>query len=206
MARLIETVIFDLGGVLIDWNPEYVYRSVFPDPEKRQWFFDNVCTHDWNARQDAGRPLSVATEEKVLEFPEYEEEIRSYYGRWVEMLGGPLHDTVGLLGKLREHGEVRLLALTNWSHETFPVARERYDFLQWFEGIVVSGEEKTIKPQPEIYQILLSRYDVEARRAVFIDDNAGNVEGARDVGMQGIHFRSAGELAVSLRALGVEVE
>jgi 2-haloacid dehalogenase len=204
MAKLLETVVFDLGGVLIDWDPEYVYRSIFPDADKRQWFFDNVCTHDWNARQDAGRSLEVATEKKVLEFPEYEKEIRAFYGRWEEMLGGPVHGTVTLLENLKRNNEVRLLALTNWSHETFPIALERYAFLKWFEGIVVSGHEKTIKPHVAIYQTLLTRYSVEPRKAVFIDDNAENVAGARAAGMQGIHYKSPEALEVSLRALGVD--
>lgn len=199
----IDTLIWDLGGVLIDWNPEYVYRRIFDDEAQMRWFFENICTHDWNVEQDAGRPLAEATEELVAKHPEWEAEIRAYYGRWEEMLGGPISESVALLDRLRKQGRHRLLALTNWSAETFPVARERYEFLQWFEGIVVSGEEKTRKPFPRMYRILLERYGVEPRRALFIDDSLPNVEGARAVGLQAVQFRSSEELEELLLSWGV---
>jgi len=200
----INTIIFDLGGVLIDWNPEYVFREVIPDPERRRFFFENICTHEWNIEQDAGRPLAEATELLVNEYPEWEPEIRAYYGRWEEMLGGPIHETVDLLRELRDREEHRLLALTNWSGETFPVALSRYDFLHWFEGIVVSGDEKTRKPFSDIYEILLDRYEVSPSQAVFIDDSLKNVEGAEAVGINGIHFQSTVQLKESLREWGVQ--
>jgi 2-haloacid dehalogenase len=202
MAEL-STIIFDLGGVLIDWNPEYVFRHVIPDAERRRWFFENVATHDWNVEQDAGRPLQEATNALAAQHPEWEEEIRAYYGRWEEMLGGPIDETVELLRELRALGTQRLLAPTNWSAETFPVALERYEFLQWFEGIVVSGTERTRKPFPEIYKILLDRYAVTPHEAVFIDDSLKNVEGAEAVGLRGVHFQSAAEVRAQLAALGV---
>jgi 2-haloacid dehalogenase len=201
----INTIVFDLGGVLIDWNPEYVYRQVIPDAEKRRYFLDHICTHDWNIEQDAGRLIGDATAMLVSEHPEWEMEIRAFYGRWEEMLGGPIQDTVDLLEELHRSGTHRLLALTNWSHETFPVALDRYHFLQWFEGIVVSGHEKTRKPFSDIYQILLKRYSVEPGKAVFIDDVVRNVEGAHAMGMQGIHFQSPAGLRTSLRSMGCEV-
>ena len=200
---MINTIIFDLGGVLIDWNPEYVFREVIPDPERRRYFFENICTHDWNVEQDAGRPLAEATELLVNEYPEWEPEIRAYYGRWEEMLGGPIHETVDLLRELRENEAHRLLALTNWSGETFPVALSKYDFLHWFEGIVVSGDEKTRKPFAEIYEILLDRYDVNPEQAVFIDDSLKNVEGAEAVGINGIHFQGTAQLRETLQEWGV---
>lgn len=200
----INTIIFDLGGVLIDWNPEYVFRELIPDPERRRFFFENICTHEWNIEQDAGRPLAEATEQLVNEYPEWESEIRAYYGRWEEMLGGPIHETVELLRELRDREEHRLLALTNWSGETFPVALSRYDFLHWFEGIVVSGDEKTRKPFSDIYEILLDRYEVSPSQAVFIDDSLKNVEGAEAVGIKGIHFQSTAQLKESLREWGVQ--
>ncbi len=199
----INTIIFDLGGVLIDWNPEYVFREVIPDPERRRFFFENICTHDWNVEQDAGRPIAEATEMLVTEFPEWESEIRAYYGRWEEMLGGPIHETVELLRELRDRQEHRLLALTNWSGETFPVALSRYDFLQWFEGIVVSGDEKTRKPFADIYEILLDRYEVVPEEAVFIDDSLKNVEGAEIVGINGIHFQGTAQLRDTLSEWGI---
>ena len=199
----INTIIFDLGGVLIDWNPEYVFREVIPDDEKRRFFFENICTHDWNVEQDAGRPLAEATELLVNEYPEWESEIRAYYDRWEEMLGGPIHETVDLLRELRERSEHRLLALTNWSGETFPVALSKYDFLHWFEGIVVSGDEKTRKPFADIYEILLDRYEVAPEEAVFIDDSLKNVEGAEAVGINGIHFQGVAQLRETLQEWGV---
>ena len=200
----ISTIIFDLGGVLIDWNPEYVFRELIPDPERRRFFFENICTHEWNIEQDAGRPLAEATELLVNEHPDWESEIRAYYGRWEEMLGGPIHETVELLRELRDREEHRLLALTNWSGETFPVALSRYDFLHWFEGIVVSGDEKTRKPFADIYEILLDRYEVNPSQAVFIDDSLKNVEGAEAVGIKGIHFQSTAQLKESLLEWGVQ--
>lgn len=199
----INTIIFDLGGVLIDWNPEYVFREVIPDADRRRYFFENICTHEWNVEQDAGRPLAEATELLVGQFPDWEAEIRAYYGRWEEMLGGPVHETVDLLRELRERGEHRLLALTNWSAETFPVALERYDFLHWFEGIVVSGAEKTRKPFADIYEILIDRYEVNPEEAVFIDDSLTNVEGAEAVGINGIHFQGTAQLRETLGEWGV---
>lgn len=194
MQKQIDTIIFDLGGVLIDWNPEYVFRKRIPDAERRKFFFDNICTHDWNVEQDAGRPIQEATALLVAQWPDWEADIRAFYGQWEEMLGGPLHDTVDLLRELRDKGEKRLLALTNWSAETFPKALELYDFLHWFEGIVVSGEEKTRKPFADIYEILLRRYNVDPQTAVFIDDNLHNVEAAKALGMYGVQFKSAKEL------------
>ncbi|MEI6412011.1 MAG: HAD family phosphatase [Bacteroidota bacterium] len=197
----LDTIIFDLGGVLIDWNPEYVFRSVIPDAEKRRYFFENICTHDWNIEQDAGRTLQEGTELLVAAHPEWETEIRAFYGRWEEMLGGPIEETVEILRELRDRGTHRLLALTNWSHETFPVALERYEFLQWFEGIVVSGAEKTRKPFADIYQILLDRYKVDAPMSVFIDDSLKNVEGAMALGIQGIHFQNPDQLRAILQEM-----
>lgn len=199
----INTIIFDLGGVLIDWNPDYVYKEIYPDPEERKWFFDHVCTHEWNLQQDAGRSLQEATDEKVAEWPEYETQIRAFYGRWVEMLGGPIEETVQYLHDLKSQQTYELLALTNWSQETFPIALERYDFLHWFSGIVVSGVEKVIKPHREIFEILLQRYAVDPSTAVFIDDNAGNVKGAQALGMHGVHYTSPKQLKQDLQALGV---
>lgn len=203
MSANIETVIFDLGGVLIDWNPEYVFREIFDDEAEMRYFFQEICTPEWNIQQDAGRPLAVATEEKVRAFPEYEHAIRAYYGRWKQMLGGPIETSVRILEQIHAHGRHRLYALTNWSQETFPVAQERFGFLELFEGIVVSGREKLAKPDLRIYQTLLRRYQVEAKTAVFIDDLPKNVEAAREMGMAGIHFQGAEKLKADLKALGV---
>ena len=202
MSKNIDTVIFDLGGVLIDWNPEYVFRQVFEEEEEMRYFFEEVCTSEWNLQQDAGRPLKEATEEKVREFPEYEAAIRAYYGRWENMLGGAIQETVRILEQIHARGAHRLYALTNWSHETFPVAQERFGFLQLFEGIVVSGQEKLAKPDHKIYHTLLNRYQARADASVFIDDNAHNVEAAKEVGLQAIHFQGAEPLKEELMGLG----
>jgi 2-haloacid dehalogenase len=198
-----DTIIFDLGGVLIDWNPEYVFREIFEKEEEMRYFFSEICTHDWNIQQDAGRPLAEATEVLVAQFPEYEPHIRSYYGRWQEMLGGPIQETVDILEELHQSQEHRLLALTNWSHETFPTALELYPFLQLFEGILVSGVEKLIKPDPRIYQLLIERYTVHPNRALFIDDNLKNVEGAKALGIEAIQFKSSAQLKSYLQENGV---
>lgn len=202
--KTIDTIIFDLGGVLIDWNPEYVYLDVFEgDREKMQQFFDTVCTHDWNENQDAGHPLAQATEERVALFPEHEDLIRMFYGRWEEMLGEAIEGTVAILKKLIDNKDYKVVALTNWSHETFPIALERFDFLHWFDGILVSGEEKTRKPFKDIYELTLSRFDIEAKRSVFIDDNLRNIIAAKDMGINTILFKNPETLEEELKALNI---
>lgn len=197
----IETIIFDLGGVLIDWDPRYVYRTIFDTEEEITSFLENICRYEWNVLQDAGRPLAEATEILVAEHPEWEKEIRAYYGRWPEMLGGVVEETVEILEALKASGRYRLLALTNWSGETFPIAHARYDFFRHFEGVVVSGVEKVIKPDPQIYRILLDRYGVNPDTSVFIDDSLKNVKGAENVGIHGIHFQSPMQLREDLADL-----
>lgn len=197
----IDTIIFDLGGVLIDWDPRYLYRTIFRTEEEIDRFLSGVCTPAWNAEQDRGRSLREATEDLAAVHPEFANEIRAYYGRWHEMLGGPIHETVELLQSLKQGEQYRLLALTNWSAETFPIARNRFDFLDWFEGVVVSGEEKLIKPDPKLYRVLLDRYQVEPSRAVFLDDAEKNVVAARELGMQGIVVRSPMQLREDLADL-----
>lgn len=202
--KTIDTIIFDLGGVLIDWNPEYVFLDVFnKDRNKIQWFFDNICTSDWNENQDAGYPIAQATEDRVALFPEYEKEIRMFYGRWVEMLGDAINGTVDILQKLIDFKEYKVVALTNWSAETFPIALERFEFLQWFEGIIVSGEEKTRKPFDAIYNLTLERFNIKAENAIFIDDNLRNIEAANVLGINGIHFKSPQQLIQQLKTYNI---
>lgn len=196
--QTIETVIFDLGGVLVDWNPKYLYRKIFDDEATVEYFLKEVCTSDWNEQQDAGRPLAEATRILVDKHPDYETEIRAYYGRWEEMLGGAIHETVDILKQIHAQQKHRLYALTNWSHETFPIAIERYDFLQLFEGILVSGQEKLKKPDPRIYQLIMDRYKIKPEGAIFIDDNTKNVAAAKAQGIEAIHFKSPGQLRSAL--------
>ena len=202
----VKNIIFDLGGVLVDWNPDYVFLDEFGgDRKKMQRFYEEVCTFDWNENQDAGYPLAQATEDRVALFPEQEAMIRMYYGRWEEMLGGPIAGTVALLKKLVDHPDYRVVALTNWSAETFPIALARFDFLHWFEGIVVSGTEQTRKPFPEIYQTTLERFGLEAPVSLFIDDNARNIAAAAALGIQTIHFKNPDQLKTDLRTKGIRI-
>ncbi|MFK7922018.1 MAG: HAD family hydrolase [Bacteroidia bacterium] len=195
---MIDTIIFDLGGVLIDWNPRYMYRKIFEDETKMEDFLASVTTHDWNELQDGGRSLSDATELLVSQQPEWEAEIRAFYDRWEEMLGGPIFGTLELLDTLKRSGRYRMLALTNWSAETFPVALERYDFLGWFEGILVSGQENLKKPDVKIYQLMIERYQLDPSKTLFIDDSERNIKGARRVGLNTIHFQSPMQLREKL--------
>tara|TARA_B100001175_G_C19511504_1_gene644227 strand:- start:2166 stop:2783 length:618 start_codon:yes stop_codon:yes gene_type:complete len=202
----IKNIIFDLGGVLIDWNPEYLYLKVFEgDRKKMQWFFEEICTMDWNENQDAGYPIEQATEERVRMFPQYEDWIRMYYGRWEEMLGEPIAETVEILNQLLKNTDYRVAALSNWSEETFPIALERFEFLHRFEGIVVSGSEKMRKPFHEIYQLSLDRFGFKAKETLFIDDNLRNIEGAADMGIQTIQFRSIDDLKLNLKAKAIRL-
>jgi 2-haloacid dehalogenase len=199
----INTIVFDLGGVLIDWNPEYLYSRIFSNEEERRWFLSTICTLDWNEAQDAGRSLKEGTEYLVKKFPEHEASIRAYYGRWKEMLGGPIHETVEIFRQLKFHTHLKLYALTNWSAETFPVALELYDFLHWFDGRLVSGEEKIRKPFPEIYKLLIDRFGIDPKAAIYVDDNIRNVLPARELGFIGIHFRTPQLFREELKGLGV---
>lgn len=202
--KRIDNIIFDLGGVLVDWDPKYLYSKVFNNDEKRiNSFLTEVCTPEWNIEQDAGRSLAEATQLLVEKFPEQEDYIRLFYDRWEEMIRGEVRGTVTLLEKLKKVDAHNLYALTNWSAETFPVALERFDFLGFFQGIVVSGEEKTRKPFRRIYEILFDRYEVDPRSSIFIDDSLPNVETAIELGMTGIHFRHPEQLAADLRALDI---
>jgi 2-haloacid dehalogenase len=203
MNNKIDAIIFDLGGVLIDWNPSYVFDKMFDEEEKKKHFFENICTSDWNEKQDAGRSLRQATEELVLKHPEWKDYIEAYYGRWEEMLGGPIYDTVEIFRQLKQTGKYKIYALTNWSAELFPIALERYEFLHWFDGRVVSGEEKMRKPFPEFYQLILSRFHLKPQQTLFIDDNVRNAKAAENIGIKTIIFSSPSQLKNELTQIGI---
>ncbi|MDA9676571.1 HAD family phosphatase [Flavobacteriaceae bacterium] len=201
----IETIIFDLGGVLVDWNPEYVYLNEFNgDRKKMQWFFDNICTSSWNEEQDGGYPMADATEERINLFPKYKKLIKMFYGRWEEMLKGEIGETVEILHKLKRK-KYKLIALTNWSAETFPVAVKKFKFLKLFDGIVVSGKVKMLKPFPEIYNYTLKKYGLIANKSIFIDDRISNVDGAIKCGINGIQFVSPKNLIIALKKYGIKI-
>ena len=200
----INTIIFDLGNVLIDWNPLHVFNDTyFESLEKRDYFFSHICTMDWNEQQDAGRSIVEATQELIEKFPDWEQPIRDYYGRWTEMLGGPIHESVEIFRQLKDSGKYKIYALTNWQAGLFDVALVRYNFLHWFDGRVVSGEEKTRKPFPEFYQRLLDRYSVNPAEAVFIDDSLRNIKAAEGMGIRSIHFKNPEQLNKELKAIGI---
>ncbi len=199
----IKTVVFDLGGVLINWDPRNMYRKMFDSERKMEWFLENICTMDWNEEQDAGRTIKEATALLVHKYPPYKSYIEAYYGRWVEMLDGEKTGTVKILNQIKKENKFRLLALTNWSAETFPYALERFSFLNQFEGILVSGEEGMKKPSKSIYDLLFRRYKIKAEESIFIDDSLRNIDAAEHCGMVGIHFQSADQLAERLRDLKI---
>ncbi len=191
MYHEIKTIVFDLGGVLIDWNPEYLYSKIFEDKNEMYYFLSEICTMDWNEQQDAGRRWSVATELLIEQYPDYATQISAYYYRWEEMLGGAIQKSVDLLEYLHLEGRYPLYALTNWSSETFPIAQERYNFLNYFKGILVSGQEGLKKPDPKIYQLLCHRYKINPLTTLFIDDNERNIKAAQAIGFHTVHFTDA---------------
>ncbi len=199
-----DAVVFDLGGVLIDWDPRYLYRKLIPDdPARIEWFLATVCTGEWNEEQDAGRPFAEGVALLCRRHPEHEALIRAYDERWPEMLNGAFPQTVAILEGLHRRGRRPLYALTNWSAEKFPVARERFAFLDWFDGIVVSGELGLRKPDPRIFRHLLERFALRPAATVFIDDSARNVEAARALGLDAILFTTAAALRAALAERGL---
>ena len=199
-----HTVVFDLGGVVIDWNPRYLFRNLLSGEEAVETFLATVCTQAWNEQQDAGRPLAEAVAELTAVHPDHTELIRAYYDRWDEMLGGLVPGTAAIIDEL-DRAAVPLYALSNWSAETFHHARARFEVLERFRGIVLSGEEGLIKPDPALFEVLFERHELEPAQTIFIDDVARNVEAARSLGMIAIEFTSASQLRPALVQLGLPV-
>ena len=202
MTPIVQAAVFDLGGVLIDWNPRYLYRKLLADDAAVEAFLTEICSQEWNSEQDLGRSWSEAVESLAREHPDQRALIAAYRERWEEMLGGPIDESVALLAELRASG-LPLYALSNWSAETFPIALSRYPFLSWFTGIVISGEVRLAKPDPRVFRHLLDRFGLDAASTVFVDDSRRNVEAAAELGMIAIEFRDASQLRVELSALGV---
>lgn len=193
-----KNIVFDFGGVLVDWNPRYLYDKYFRDEERSQWFLDNICLYSWNLQMDGGKPFAEGVRELQAEHPEWTEAIGIYHTRWIEMMGGEVEGTADVLRALKRAG-YGIYGLTNWSAETFPLIRDTYPVFGEFDGIVVSGEEHLLKPDAAIYRCLIDRYGLQAEESIFIDDNAANVEAARGVGMKALQFESARQLADELR-------
>jgi 2-haloacid dehalogenase len=200
----IDNVVFDLGGVLIDWNPRYVYRTIFDDEDAMERFLAEITTSEWNAQQDAGRSWEEAVRVLIAEHPEYEREIRAYHERWVEMLGGPIRESVDILADLRATN-VRLFGLSNWSSETFAIARQlpEYEFLGWFDAVVISGDVRLVKPDPAIFRHLLEEYGLKPTHTIFVDDSPDNVDAARALRMLTIQFRDGSQLRADLKRYGL---
>ena len=198
-----SVAIFDLGGVLLQWNPRHLYRKLFNgDDAAMEDFLANVCTTEWNERQDAGRTFAEGTRELLPRHADKVELIEAWGKRFGEMIPGPIDGTVDVLSDLRARN-VPLYGVSNWSAETFPPQRARFPFLSWLKDIVVSGEVGFIKPDPRIFQILLDRNGIAAESAVFIDDVAVNAAAASRLGIHGIHFRSPDQLRRDLAAVGL---
>jgi 2-haloacid dehalogenase len=198
----VKAVVFDLGGVLIDWDPRYLYRKLLDDEAAVEEFLATVCTPEWNAEQDRGRPFAEGVAELVERHPVHAAAITAYHERWTEMLGGDIAGTVELLDELRDTG-VPLYALTNWSAETFGIARERYQFLEWFDGVLVSGEERMIKPDPAIFRLLLDRFGLDPGAAFYVDDSPANVAAAGELGFDAVRFTGPEQLRRDLEARGL---
>jgi 2-haloacid dehalogenase len=203
MTRPVTTVVFDIGRVLIEWDPRHVYRTVFAGDEARvEWFLREVCHAEWNLEQDRGRTWEAAIAEATARHPTLGAEIAAYRARWHEMVPDAIWPTVRLLEELAARG-VKLFAITNFAADTFAETLARFGFLSLFQGIVVSGTEGVVKPAPEIFELLAARYGLDLTECLFIDDTWPNVEGARAVGMRAHHFVSAEALREELVGLGL---
>ncbi len=187
---------------MIDWDPRHLYRKIFASEEEVDDFLSTVATPEWHSEQDRGRTMEEATALLLSQYPEYGAEIEAYYGRWDEMFGGPIEDSVCVLQEVREQGHP-LYAITNWSAETFPRARKRWDFLGWFDDIIISGEERAIKPDRAIYDVLVERTDLDPVTTVFIDDREPNIRAAENLGFIAVKFVDAEKLREDLVRLGV---
>lgn len=197
---MIKNIIFDFGGVLLDWNPRYLYKSYFNNDEEMEHFLADICNGEWNIRQDAGRPFAEAVKELQAKFPEYAEAIQMYDDDWEKMLKCELPESIDLLKELKFMG-YGIYGLTNWSAEKIGYAFANYSFFSLFDGIVVSGVEKVVKPDRKIYEILLERYSLKPGECVFIDDNQDNVDIAKVLGINAIRFDNIGNVKEHLETL-----
>ncbi len=199
----IKAIIFDFGGVLLDWNPHYLYRKFFDgDHKAMENFLQEIDFSTWNAEQDRGRAFAEGVAVLSEQFPQHAELIRAYPERWEESIGGAIDGTVEILARLKKQG-YSLYGLSNWSAETYPRVQHKFEFFGWFEGIVLSGEVKLAKPDPKIYHLLLEKAGVPASECLFIDDSLSNVQAAKALGFRTIHFRSPEQLEAELVVIGI---
>lgn len=195
--------VFDLGNVLIAWDPRALFRKIFPgDAERMEWFLKEVCSPAWNLEQDRGRTFAEAVDCLIPRFPDHADAIRAYHERWSETVIGPIEGTVAIFRELKRRGSP-VYAITNWNQHKFNETRSRFDFLAEFDGIVVSGEEGLIKPDPAIFELFLSRYNLRPDDCLFIDDSQHNVDSAKAVGMQAVRLESPEQLAMDLARHGL---
>jgi 2-haloacid dehalogenase len=198
-----EAFIFDFGGVIFDWDPRYLYRKFFDgDTEAMERFLVEIDFFQWNLQQDEGRPFAEAVSQLSERFPQYTELIRAYRERWEESIQGPIQPTLDILSRLKRAG-YPLYALSNWSAETYQLIRPRYDFFDWFDCILVSGEARVAKPDPRIYTLFLEKIHRKAEECLFIDDSESNVQAAQQLGFQVVRFESPAQLEAELRQMGL---
>ncbi|MEJ2412037.1 MAG: HAD family phosphatase [Anaerolineales bacterium] len=197
-----KTIVFDLGGVLLDWNPRYLYRQLFPDHEELDYFLEEICSPAWNAQMDASKPFQEAIDELIPQYPAYSEQIQAYFSRWKEMMGGAFPEVVDILRELKSQGWP-LAALSNWSTETFPSVKDDYEFLEWFDPLILSGELGVAKPDPAIYHHLLQELQVKPQNCLFIDDSWENIREAEGQGFDTIHFKTPALLREELMVRGI---
>jgi 2-haloacid dehalogenase len=199
-SRAVRAIVFDFGGVLVDWNPRYLYRKLFPgDDRAMERFLEEVGFAEWNVKQDLGRTFAEAVAELTGRFPQYGAHIRAYDERWEESIAGPIQASVEVLEALKRGGH-ELHGLSNWSSEKFRLTRAKFGFFGLFDSILVSGDVKLAKPDPRIFTLFLQRIGRPAQECLFIDDSAANVAAARLLGFETIHFKSAAQLQGELRS------
>ena len=195
-------VVFDVGNVLLRWDPRNLYRKIFTRVEQMEWFLSHVCDGPWNEAQDLGRAWADAVLERTQLFPQWAVEIRAYDERWIETLDGAIEENVAILKTLKQ-ARMPVYAITNFSKDKFRAARAQFGFFDWFDGIVVSGEERLIKPDPRIFRLFLDRYRLAAGECLFIDDSRANVTAAKEIGMRTIHYAEGMDLAAAMQAQGI---
>ena len=198
---MIKNIIFDFGGVLVDWNPHYLFDKYFNDINESNYFVENVCNSEWNAEMDGGKPFEQAVRERIALFPKYAEALKLYQTNWMDTMGEEIPGMYDLIKSLKANGFPVIYGLTNWSSETFPTVQKTYRIFSLIDKIVVSGEVKQLKPNPEIFHTLLNKFNLKPEESLFIDDNLKNVEGAKAVGINALRFENATKLKEDLKVL-----